>query len=46
MLKKIHWGHQGGKNWEYLIEKEFSGEFTGTDFVHEYEYDIVEKKFC
>lgn len=46
MLKKISWAHQGGKNWEHLIEKEFSGEFTGTDFIHDYEYDIVEKKFC
>jgi len=46
MLKKIHWGHKGGENWEHLIEKEFSGDFTGVDFVHNYEYDIVEKKFC
>ena len=33
------------KDWKTLIEEEFSGDFSGTDFIHGYDYDIVEDKF-
>jgi hypothetical protein len=47
MLQKVSaWGHANDTNWVELIEEEFSREFSGTDFVHGYEYDIIEKKFC
>lgn len=46
MLKKVkNWGHNSDKNWINLVEKEFSRPFNGTDFVHGYEYNIVENKF-
>lgn len=46
MIKKIsNWGHKGDADWKDLVEKEFSGPFKGTDFIHGYEYDIVENKF-
>lgn len=46
MLKKVeNWGHKHDKNWTSLIEEEFSRPFNGTDFVHGYEYNIVENKF-
>lgn len=42
MLKKVKsWGHREDKNWEALIEKEFSGEFSGKDFLHGYSYKEV-----
>jgi len=42
MLKKVRsWGHNKDKNWEELVEKEFQGGFSGTDFVHGYKYKIV-----
>jgi hypothetical protein len=47
MLQKVSaWGHANDTNWVELIEEEFSREFSGTDFVHGYEYEIIEKKFC
>jgi hypothetical protein len=46
MLKKVkNWGHNGDKNWINLVENEFSRPFNGTDFVHGYEYNIVNNKF-
>lgn len=46
MLKKVKsWGHASDKNWSNLVEEEFSRPFNGTDFVHGYQYNIVENKF-
>ena len=46
MLKKVlNWGHKNDKNWSDLIEEEFSRPFNGTDFVHGYNYNIIENKF-
>jgi hypothetical protein len=45
MLKKVKcWGHNKDKDWTALVEEEFSHPFNGTDFVHGYEYDILETK--
>jgi hypothetical protein len=42
MLKKVRsWGHKEDRNWEDLVEKEFSQEFSGKDFVHGYEFTKV-----
>jgi hypothetical protein len=42
MLKKVRsWGHKSDKDWEGLIEEEFSREFNGTDFIHNYNYEIL-----
>jgi hypothetical protein len=42
MLKKVRsWGHKNDKNWEELIEEEFSRDFNGKDFVHGFEYNIL-----
>ncbi|MFH1429277.1 MAG: glycosyltransferase [Candidatus Margulisiibacteriota bacterium] len=46
MQKKVrNWGHRNQKDWESLVEDEFSREFNGTDFVHGYEYETVENTF-
>jgi hypothetical protein len=46
MLKKVHnWGHKNDTNWIDLVEEEFSRPFSGTDFIHKYQYNIVENKF-
>jgi len=46
MLRKVtSWGHSTDKNWVELVEEEFSRSFNGTDFVHGYEYNIVDNKF-
>lgn len=57
MLNKVkNWGHRDDnaetafyfkntKTWTELVEEEFSREFNGTDFVHQYSYNIVENKF-
>jgi len=46
MIKKVkNWGHKYDKDWESLIEEEFSRNFNGTDFVHNYKYERVENKF-
>jgi hypothetical protein len=46
MLKKVvSWGHKNDRNWVDLVEEEFQKPFSGTDFVHNYEYNIVENKF-
>ncbi len=44
MLQKVSaWGHSNERDWKALIEEEFSREFSGTDFVHKYEYEILPK---
>ena len=46
MLRKVkNWSHKNDRNWEDLIEEEFSRDFNGKDFVHNYSYEIVENKF-
>jgi hypothetical protein len=46
MIKKVsNWGHNKDRDWISLIEQEFSHTFNGTDFVHGYQYNIVENKF-
>lgn len=41
MIKKVkNWGHTLDKNWEALIEEEFSRPFNGTDFYGK-KYEIV-----
>ncbi len=46
MLKKVrNWGHVGDKNWTSLVEEEFSRPFNGTDFIHGYQYNIVDNIF-
>jgi predicted O-methyltransferase YrrM len=45
MLRKIRtWGHSRDtdRDWEALVKKEFSSEFSGKDFVHGYDFDVVE----
>jgi hypothetical protein len=47
MLNKVsNWGHAADRaNWKSLVEEEFSRPFNGTDFLHKYQYNIVENKF-
>lgn len=46
MLQKVaNWGHKNDTNWTDLVKEEFSRPFNGTDFVHGYQYNIVENKF-
>jgi hypothetical protein len=46
MLKKVkNWSHCHDRNWSSLVEEEFSRPFNNTDFVHGYEYNIVDNKF-
>lgn len=46
MLNKArNWGHRGERNWEAMIEEEFNHPFSGKDFIHRYQYDIVENQF-
>jgi len=43
MMHKVRgWGHKGERNWEQMVEDEFSHEFNGKDFVHGYSYRYVE----
>lgn len=43
MLKKVlSWGHQKDRNWKELVEKEFTHEFSGKDFVHGYDFIKIE----
>jgi len=43
MLRKVKsWGHNKDLDWVSLIEEEFSHDFNGTDFVHNYEYDVLD----
>lgn len=42
MLGKVqNWGHRHDRDWAELVEEEFDHEFSGTDFVHGYEYEVV-----
>ena len=46
MLKKVKsWSHNNDTDWVSLVEEEFSRPFNGTDFIHGYDYNIVENKF-
>ena len=46
MLAKVKaWGHNKDKDWKALVEEEFSRDFNGMDFVHNYRYKIVEDKY-
>ena len=46
MLKKVsNWGHCKERNWERLVEQEFSSSFQGTDFVHGYLFETVDPPF-
>ena len=46
MIKKVkNWSHKYDRDWVTLVEEEFSRDFNGTDFVHNYSYEIVENKF-
>jgi hypothetical protein len=46
MIKKVkNWSHKYDRDWVSLVEEEFSRDFNGTDFVHNYSYEIVENKF-
>jgi hypothetical protein len=46
MINKVKsWGHNKDKNWIDLVKSEFSHPFNGTDFVHGYQYEIVDNKF-
>jgi len=45
LLKVRNWGHYKEKDWSSLIEEEFSRDFNGTDFVHNYSYVILDKPF-
>lgn len=43
MLKKVRaWGHRGDRDWERLVEEEFSHPFLFKDFVSGYEYEEVD----
>lgn len=46
MLNKVKtWGHKNDKLWSELVEEEFNRGFNGTDFVHGYNYEVVDDKF-
>jgi hypothetical protein len=43
MCSKVQsWAHKSDRDWVSLVEKEFNHDFNGTDFVHGYQYDVVE----
>jgi len=45
LIKVKSWGHSSDKNWIELINTEFNRDFNGTDFVHGYQYNIVDNIF-
>lgn len=46
ILKKVaNWGHSHDKPWAELIEASWENPFDGRDFVHGYEYQIVQNRF-
>jgi hypothetical protein len=46
MLRKTRcWGHHWERDWNQLIEEEYSREFNGRDFVRYYEYVAVDPHF-
>jgi hypothetical protein len=40
--KVISWGHNKDIDWVSLIEQEFTHDFNGKDFIHNYEYDVLD----
>jgi hypothetical protein len=43
MLRKVKtWGHRKDRDWEKLVQAEFTAPFSGTDFIHGYRYQTVE----
>jgi hypothetical protein len=39
MMNKVRaWGHRRDRNWQQLVEEEFSAPFSGKDFVHGYSF--------
>ena len=42
LLKIKAWGHSADRDWNKLIEEEFSRPFNGTDFIHRYQYKILQ----
>lgn len=42
LTKTNGWGHKEDKPWVKLIESEYSHAFNGRDFIHNYEYNVVE----
>jgi hypothetical protein len=43
LFKKVHsWGHHAEKNWQELLTKELSQEFTGEDHLYHLKYERVE----
>jgi hypothetical protein len=46
MLEKVSsWAHKQDKDWVTLVRQEFARGFSGTDFVHGYQYRRVENSF-
>lgn len=47
LLQKVKvWGHRNDEPWEQWIEEEWgSSNFSGTDFVHQYTYEVVHNQF-
>lgn len=46
MLQKVRsWGHKSDRNWELLVQEEFTAPFKGIDFVHGYTYKTVKPAF-
>ena len=46
MLRKVlSWGHAGERDWQAMVEEEFSRPFSGKDFVHDYSYEEVQPPF-
>lgn len=46
MLKKVRsWGHKKDRDWEAQVKKEFEAPFSGTDFIHNYQFNTVKPIF-
>lgn len=46
MIAKVkNWGHRSDRSWVELVNEEFSRDFNGKDFIHGYEYEIVDNKY-
>jgi len=47
MLNKVsNWGHAGDRvDWKSLVEEEYSRPFNGKDFLHNYQYQVVNNIF-
>jgi hypothetical protein len=46
MLVKVRaWGHRADRDWERLVEQEFSQPFSGKDFVHGYSFQECSPQF-